>query len=98
MIEAFPDADFVLLHSSYPYTREAGYLASVYPNVYLDLGLVFPIVSRDAEEAVLRQSLEMVPTSRLMWSTDGHFFPEGFWLANRQFREALEKVRLLSVV
>ena len=30
----------MLLHSSYPYTREAGYLTSVYPNVYLDFGEV----------------------------------------------------------
>ena len=32
----------VLLHASYPYTREAGYLASVYPHVYVDLGLAVP--------------------------------------------------------
>ena len=36
LIEAYPKAKIVLLHSSYPYTREAGYLASVYSNVSLD--------------------------------------------------------------
>lgn len=36
LIEAYPKAKIVLLHSSYPYTREAGYLATVYDNVYLD--------------------------------------------------------------
>lgn len=36
LIEAYPKAKFVLLHSSYPYTREAGYLSTVYDNVYLD--------------------------------------------------------------
>lgn len=40
MIKAFPSTTFVLLHSSYPYTREAGYLTAVYPNVYLDFGEV----------------------------------------------------------
>ncbi|KAL5002483.1 protein fluG [Aspergillus recurvatus] len=92
LIAQYPEVDFVLLHSSYPYTREAGYLACVYPNVYLDLGEVFPMVSRDAQESILRESLEIVPTTRLLWSTDGHFFPETFWLANKQFRDALEKV------
>ncbi|KAL4975173.1 protein fluG [Aspergillus desertorum] len=92
LIAQYPEVDFVLLHSSYPYTREAGYLACVYPNVYLDLGEVFPMVSRDAQESILRQSLEIVPSTRLLWSTDGHFFPETFWLANKQFRDALEKV------
>ena len=41
MIEYYKEVDFVLLHSSYPYTREAGYLASVYPNVFVDLGGVY---------------------------------------------------------
>ncbi|KAL4781803.1 hypothetical protein BJX76DRAFT_334410 [Aspergillus varians] len=92
LIAQYPEVDFVLLHSSYPYTREAGYLACVYPNVYLDLGEVFPMVSRDAQESIVRESLEIVPTTRLLWSTDGHFFPETFWLANRQFRDTIEKV------
>jgi hypothetical protein len=92
LIAQYSDADIVLLHSAYPYTREAGYLTSVYPNVYLDLGEVFPMVSREAQEKILRESLELTPISRLLWSTDGHFHPETFWLANRQFRQALEKV------
>lgn len=92
LIAQYPDGDIVLLHSAYPYTRDAGYLACVYPNVYLDLGEVFPMVSREAQERILRESLEITPTSRLLWSTDGHLHPETFWLANRQFRQALEKV------
>ncbi|KAJ5780430.1 hypothetical protein N7457_005590 [Penicillium paradoxum] len=92
LIAQYNDADVVLLHSAYPYTREAGYLASVYPNVYLDLGEVFPMVSREGQEKILRESLELAPTNRLLWSTDGHFHPESLWLANRQFRQALEKV------
>ncbi|KAE8139550.1 hypothetical protein BDV38DRAFT_280903 [Aspergillus pseudotamarii] len=92
LITQYPEVDFVLLHSSYPYTREAGYLACVYPNVYLDLGEVFPMVSRDAQESILRESLDIVPTTRLLWSTDGHFFPETFYLANKQFRDVMETV------
>lgn len=92
IIAQYPGVDFVLLHSAYPYTRQAGYLACCYDNVYLDLGEVFPMVSRDAQESILRESLELVPSTRLLWSTDGHFFPESFWLANRQFRAALERV------
>lgn len=92
LIALYPDADVVLLHSSYPYTRQAGYLASVYPNVYLDLGEVFPMVSREAQEKIIRESLEITPVNRLLWSTDGHFHPETFWLANKQFRQALERV------
>lgn len=92
LIERYPEVPFVILHSSYPYTREAGYLATVYKNAYLDIGEVFPMLSRDGEMKVLRQSLELVPYSKLLWSTDGHLFPETYWLANKQFREVLEEV------
>ncbi|KAF2685609.1 developmental protein-like protein fluG [Lentithecium fluviatile CBS 122367] len=87
VIENYPTVPFVLLHSAYPYTREAGYLATVFKHVYLDVGEVFPMVSRDGQKSILRQSLEIVPGSKLLYSTDGHWFPETFWLANLQFRE-----------
>jgi glutamine synthetase len=92
LIERYPEVPFVILHSAYPYTREAGYLAMAYKNVFLDVGEVFPMLSRDGELKVLRQALELAPFSKLLWSTDGHFFPETYWLANRQFREVLEEV------
>jgi len=92
LIEAFPNVDFVLLHSAYPYTREAGYLATTYSNAWLDIGEVFPMLSRDGEESVLRQALELTPSTKILWSTDGHFYPETYWLANRHFRESLEKL------
>ncbi|KAF2018495.1 extracellular developmental signal biosynthesis protein FluG [Aaosphaeria arxii CBS 175.79] len=87
LIENYPRVPFVLLHSAYPFTREAGYLATVYKHVYLDIGEVFPMVSRDGQKAILRQSLELVPGSKILYSSDGHWFPETYWLANKQFRE-----------
>jgi len=92
LIEAYPEVNFVLLHSAYPYTRDAGYLAAHYPNVFLDIGEVFPILSMDGQESVLRQALELVPTCKILWSTDGRYYPETYWLANKQFRQVLEKV------
>lgn len=92
LIKAFPTVPIVLLHSSYPYTREAGYLAAVYKNVFLDIGEVFPMISREGQQVVLRQALEVTPTSKILWSTDGHYFPETFYLANLQGREAMEIV------
>ena len=91
-IKVYPEVPIVLLHSSYPYTRDAGYLATVYKNVFLDLGEVFPQVSRDGQEQIIRQALEITPTSKLLWSTDAHHFPETYYLGNVQGRAALEKV------
>nr|OQO18172.1 hypothetical protein B0A51_14104 [Rachicladosporium sp. CCFEE 5018] len=92
LIKTYPAVPIVLLHSAYPYTREAGYLATVYRNCFLDIGEVFPMVSRHGQETIIRQALELTPTSKLLWSTDGHLQAETYWLANVQGRDGLEKV------
>ncbi|KAF8464811.1 amidohydrolase-domain-containing protein [Gautieria morchelliformis] len=92
VIKEFPQTVFVLLHSSYPFSQEAGYLATVYHNVYLDFGEVFPIVSRDGQLSIIRQVLELTPTSKILWSTDGHWWPETYYLAVVQVRDALYEV------
>ncbi|KAL4072268.1 amidohydrolase 2 [Scleroderma citrinum] len=92
IIKAFPDTIFVLLHSSYPYTRDAGYLTATYKNVYLDFGEIFPVVSADGQRTVIRQMLELAPTNKILWSTDGHWWPETYYLASIQSRQALYEV------
>jgi predicted TIM-barrel fold metal-dependent hydrolase len=69
LIKAFPSTKFVILHSSYPFTREAGYLASVYANAYLDFGEVFPFLSADGQRGVIKQMMELCPTNKLLWSS-----------------------------
>jgi len=96
-IRAYPTVPIVLLHASYPFTREAGYLASVYENVYADIGEVFPALSQDGQERVLRQILELCPWSKVIWSSDGHWFPETYLLANMQMREVFATVGYLCV-
>ncbi len=69
LIKAYPTTKIVLLHSSYPFTREAGYLTAVYENVFLDFGEIFPMVSPDGQREILRQVLELAPTNKIMWSS-----------------------------
>lgn len=69
LIKAYPDTKIVLLHSSYPYTKEAGYLTSVYANVFLDFGEIFPFLSPDGQRQVVREVLELAPTNKIMWSS-----------------------------
>ncbi|KZT24932.1 hypothetical protein NEOLEDRAFT_1134131 [Neolentinus lepideus HHB14362 ss-1] len=97
VIKAYPSTPFVLLHSSYPYTRDAGYLCSVYRNVYVDFGEIFPFVSGTGQRAVIRQVLELCPTNKIMWSTDGHWWPESYYLGTIQARDALYTVLAESV-
>ena len=91
-IKSYPSVPIVLLHASYPYTKDAGYLASTYENVYMDIGEVFPMISQEGQEHVIREALEYCPTEKLTWSTDGHRFPETYLLAVMQVREAMEMV------
>jgi uncharacterized protein len=89
LIERFRDTTFVLLHC-YPFVREAGWLAHVYGNVYFDLSLTIPHVSR-AEEAV-REALELAPVSKLLYASDAARTPELYYLAAKWWREALALV------
>lgn len=83
---------FVLLHASYPYVRQAGYLASVYPQVYLDFGLAVPYLSFSGMRNTLRQLLELAPTSKLMYSSDAKFIPELYYLAAKWGRQIVAEV------
>ncbi|KAJ3992838.1 amidohydrolase-domain-containing protein [Lentinula boryana] len=89
LITDYPKTVFVLLHAAYPFTKEAGYLCSVYPNVMLDFGEIFPMISGSGQRTVVRQVLEICPTNKILWSTDGHWHPESFYLGTVQARQAL---------
>jgi uncharacterized protein len=88
----YRQAPLVLLHAAYPYMREAGYLASVYPQVYLDFGLAVPSLSVSGMREAIRQLLELTPTSKLMYSSDAHSIPELYYLAAKWGRQLLGEV------
>ena len=89
LVERFRDTRFVLLHC-YPFVREAGWLAHVYGNVWFDLSLTIPHVSRPAE--ALREALELAPVSKLLYASDAARTPELYYLAAKWWREALAEV------
>ena len=91
-IRRWPNVPIVLLHSGYPFVRETGYLAAMYPNVYADIGEVFPFLSRGGQENVFKQILELCPGEKILWSTDGHWFPETYLLAVEQMCEVFATV------
>jgi uncharacterized protein len=89
LLDRFAETPFVLLHC-YPFVREAGWLAHVYGNAWLDLSLTIPLVSRPAE--MLRQALELAPVSKLLYASDASRTPELYYLAAKWWREALAEV------
>ncbi len=80
----------VMLLHNYPYHREAGYLAQVFPHVYADLGLATHNVGSRAP-GVLAEALEMVPLRKFLFSSDAFGLPELYYLGALLFRRALSR-------
>jgi len=79
----------VLLHECYPYTRQGGYLAAVYENVYLDLSYGIPLLGFNEMLSFTRAALGVAPSSKLMYSSDGIEVPELHWISALDGRRVL---------
>ncbi|VAH15977.1 unnamed protein product [Triticum turgidum subsp. durum] len=90
--ERFVKCQLVLLHASYPYSKEASYLASVYSQVYLDFGLAIPKLSVQGMVSSLKELLELAPINKVMFSSDGYAFPETYYLGSRRARDVVYRV------
>ncbi|HEV2462075.1 MAG TPA: amidohydrolase family protein, partial [Ktedonobacterales bacterium] len=88
---AYRGMPVVLLHECYPYTRQGGYLAAVYANVYLDLSYGIPFLGYDEMLAFTRAALGVAPLSKLLYSSDGVGVPEPHWLGALYGRRILEQ-------
>jgi predicted TIM-barrel fold metal-dependent hydrolase len=83
-------APILLLHT-YPFQRGAGYLAQMFPHVYLDVGLAINYAGA-ASGAVVRESLELAPFRKLLFSSDAWGAPELHLLGSWLFRRAMARV------
>jgi hypothetical protein len=79
----------VLLHC-YPFVRHAGYLASLYAGVHLDLSLALTLIPHRGG-ALVGEALELAPPTKLLFATDASRLPEMFLLGTRWWREALAR-------
>ena len=79
-----------LLHT-YPFHRNAGYLAQMFPHVYLDVGLALHHAGA-ASDRIVAESLELAPFTKLLFSSDGWGLPELHWLGSWLFRRGMARV------
>lgn len=89
--ERYRAAPIILLHAGYPYTRELGYLAAVYPHVYADFGLAIPFVTTQARN-ILQELFGLAPASKILYSSDAFHIPELYYLGAVLARRALSDV------
>jgi uncharacterized protein len=81
----------VMIHSGYPWVAEASYVASVLPNVYLDLSELVPWGWGQIDWS-LEMILGAVPGAKVFHGCDESSEPEMFPTSARLTREALERV------
>ena len=84
------DTPIMLLHC-YPYHRQAGYLAHVFPHVYMDVGEALNHVGARSP-AVLAEALELTPFHKMLYSSDAFGLPELHYLGAAGFRRDLARV------
>lgn len=91
-LRALPDdaGPVVLLHC-YPFHRHAAYLASVFPQVVLDVSLAVNHVGPRGG-AVLAETLELAPFGSLLYASDGVGLAELHHLGALLFRQALGRL------
>jgi predicted TIM-barrel fold metal-dependent hydrolase len=82
----------ILLHASYPYTRQAAYLAAVYEHAYLDLSYGIPFLGYHEMLEFTHAAFDVAPYSKLLYSSDGVGLPEIHWLSARNGRSILGEV------
>ena len=80
----------VLMHAGHPWSEEAAYIAAILPHVYIDLSVLIPWASLNIE-SYLARLIGMMPSSKLLYSSDQVYEPELFWLPARFARRALER-------
>jgi predicted TIM-barrel fold metal-dependent hydrolase len=82
--------DVLLLHC-YPYHRQAGYLAQVFPHVHFDVGLAVTHTGLGSA-AVVAESLELAPFAKILFSSDGYGPAELHYLGAHLWRRGLAHV------
>ena len=80
----------VLLLHCYPFHREAGYLAQVFPHVYFDVGLAINYTG-SRSDAVIAETLELAPFHKILFSTDAFGIAELYYLGALLFRRGLAR-------
>jgi predicted TIM-barrel fold metal-dependent hydrolase len=81
----------VLLLHCYPYHRSAGYLAHVFPHVYLDVGLAVNYTGARSR-AIVAEALEVAPFGKLLFSSDAWGPAELHYLGAVLWRRAMTSV------
>lgn len=87
----FRSCRVLMVHTGYPWHREAGYIANVLPRVYCDISEGVPFAGH-AARAIISEVLEMAPLSKVLYGSDGFSIPEINYTSAKLGKQALAQV------
>ena len=88
---AYRGCRVLLVHSGYPYHREAAYMANVLPRVWCDLSEGIPFAGNAAWE-IVRGVLAMAPLTKVCYGSDGYTVPEINYTSAKLGKQAVASV------
>lgn len=88
---AYRGCTVILVHTGYPYQREAGYMAHVLPRVYCDISEGVPF-SGSGAAAILRELIEMAPLHKICYGSDAYSVPEGIYASAKIGKRVVTQV------
>jgi predicted TIM-barrel fold metal-dependent hydrolase len=91
LLASQPTGTPVMLLHCYPYHRQAGTLANLFPHVYMDVGVALNHVGARSA-AVLAEALELTPFHKMLYSSDAFGLPELHYLGAVGFRRDIAAV------
>jgi predicted TIM-barrel fold metal-dependent hydrolase len=86
---AYRGCRVLLVHTGYPYHREAAYMANVLPRVYLDVSEGIPFASSAAWE-IFEGVMAMAPLNKICYGSDGYQVPEIMYTSAKLGKQALQ--------
>jgi predicted TIM-barrel fold metal-dependent hydrolase len=91
LLASQPAGTPVMLLHCYPYHRQAGTMANLFPHVYMDVGVALNYVGARSA-AVLAEALELTPFHKMLYSSDAFGLPELHYLGAVGFRRDIAAV------
>jgi uncharacterized protein len=93
---AFRGCRVILVHTGYPYHREAAYMANVLPRVYVEVSEGIPFASSAAWE-IYDGVMAMAPINKICYGSDGYKTPEIIYSSAKLGKQALANVLTCQV-
>jgi hypothetical protein len=96
LLKRHPQQPVLLIHSGWPWTDEAAFIASILPHVYLDLSIGIPWASL-AIDRLIETAIGVAPPAKVLYGSDEASEPEVAWFSAHIAREALGRVLARAV-